>query len=80
MERELKNGKRYRFTEIFRDYIRMEVFEKDRWNPNSKDFRTWGEVEEFCNKINYDAEHPKPIVNIQIPSDYYGRPGVYYGD
>ena len=58
----------------------MEIFEKDRWNPNSKDFHTWQEVDNFCNKINQNAEHTQPICNIQIPVDYYGVQGRYYGD
>ena len=80
MERKLKNGKEYRFEQVFENYIVAYCFYFGKWNPLSIDFKSWDEVENFCNKIDYDVEHPKEWKPSDVPTDYYGRQGVYYGD
>lgn len=48
------NGKVYRFTEQFKGYIRMDV---DKRLDPKKDFRSWKDVEEFCQQ---EKNRPSP--------------------
>lgn len=80
MERELKNGKKYRFEQLFSDFIKAYCFYDGKWNPLAVDFRSWEEVELWCDKLEYNFEHPQVWKPAEVPQDYYGREGVYFGD
>lgn len=80
MERTLKNGKKYRFEEIFKDYIKTYCYYDGKWNPLTVSFKTWKEAEAWCDKMDYDFEHPRVWKPAEVPADYYGDTTRYYGD
>lgn len=83
MERTLKNGKRYRFEEIWSGFIKTYCLFNDKWNPLTVSFRNWDEVNAWCGKMDYDYEHPKfTAVNFTScpPDNEYSDFTKYYGD
>lgn len=50
MERILKNGKRYRFVEQTKGYIRVEEYQpgNQRYKLLMRYFNNWDEVDEWC--------------------------------
>ena len=78
METTLNNGKTYRFEEIFKNYITAYCFYDGVWNRLGVDFENWNEVNAWIEKMNAPVE-TKPM-NYEIPADYYGVRGCYYGD
>ena len=80
IERELKNGKRYSFTELFKGYIQVYCYYGNDWHQLTNTFKSWEEVDEWCSKMDYDFEHPKEWTPSAPPSDYYDDCRRYYGD
>jgi hypothetical protein len=80
MERKLKNGKEYRFEEIFKGYITTYCLYDGKWNHITASFHSWEEVDKWCEKLDYDFEHPKVWKPADVPADYYDDTTRYYGD
>lgn len=80
MERTLKNGKRYRFEEIWSGFIKTYCLFNDKWNPLTVSFRNWDEVNAWCGKMDYDYEHPQEWKTTEVPQDYYNDCSKWYGD
>lgn len=79
IERTLNNKLTYRFTEVFTNFISTYCFYDNKWNHISKDFKSWEEVDKWCDEMNAPKK-PVSFEPVEVPDDYYGRPGVYYGD
>lgn len=83
MERTLKNGKQYRFSEGIFGTIFTEAFYDGKWNRITRQFKDMDEVDVWCTQMDYDFEHPKfTAVNFTScpPDDEYSDFTKYYGD
>ena len=79
------NGRKYRFTEcpFYRGetYIYSEFFWDGKWNRLCRDFKSLDEAKKFTEEINRQYSQPAPyFTSFDVPDDYYGVRGRYYGD
>ena len=86
LERKSLNGFTYQFVEwmlmgrtTVSTYFKME---KDtKFSRSTKTFNTLEEANAWVDELDAKALAPKPVFTpCEIPSDYYGVRGRYYGD
>ena len=81
MERTLKNGTRYSIYELFKGYVVMDAFYNGKWNRLTRNFKSIDEAMKWCDKEDYEFEHPAPDVPMTpVPDDYYDDTRRFFGD
>ena len=86
LERQSLNGFTYRFVEwmmfgkpFVSTYFKME--KDSKFSPCTKTFNSLEEANAWVDAMDAATLAPKPEFKpVEIPADYYGVPGRYYGD
>lgn len=85
--RETLDGCKYEFIEMMmfgKPYVISSCYfdYNKRYNHIGLNFNTIEEALEWCDKKDYNYQHPAPVkpFTYEVPSDYYGVRGRYYGD
>lgn len=78
IEMTTKDGRRYQFVEVFPNFISTYAWYDNKFNHISRDFKSFDEAAAWIDELNKPQEWKH--VKLEIPADYYGVRGRYYGD
>jgi len=60
--------------------LMLKNYNKEGYHFSGNHFRTIEEANAYLNKIDEKYLKPEPVASFEVPADYYGVAGRYYGD